>query len=464
MTGELGYWFSWVLGALLLVLCLGVTWWGLFGDSARGRRRCPKCWYDMSHTEGLRCPECGRTAAKEHHLGRTRRRLLPAAAGAIIAAGTTSWALERIQHVGWASLLPTRVILVGLPFSGGTDGGLGVEIVRRMGLGVLDDGDWQALVDRCLRGDSSARPVTGEWERKYGILLIHARNSAPKALELDEALLALPPRVELSSSRAWPRDAPVCLTLGLRHWWPEGMECRVQLAPAWDEAGAMTLYRNGGFSARRRRGMPIVIDAPADADVLEMALAVERRAGDEGEWETVHRETVRVPIERGPALGETIRPAGDEALDDAMRTAFSHGVVKWTGGPSPVRFRYDPRPVFGLEVEDTAIGVVVELRHDLTLARRLDLWWPAGDPDGGDLGWDIVYEDVELLARLDEDDERWTLSVRGDPAVALRAGPRGCYWAGEFDAPVTIQHVQSPAEPRPWRREPATGRSSNSDP
>src|SRR5438309_1158927 len=40
-------------GALLLL-------WSLFHDRPKGRRRCPRCWYDMRGVPSLLCPECGR--------------------------------------------------------------------------------------------------------------------------------------------------------------------------------------------------------------------------------------------------------------------------------------------------------------------------------------------------------------------------------------------------------------------
>jgi hypothetical protein len=45
-------WVAWVLAGLLLV---GGGWlfaWALFWDRSRGRRRCPKCWYDLRGTQG----------------------------------------------------------------------------------------------------------------------------------------------------------------------------------------------------------------------------------------------------------------------------------------------------------------------------------------------------------------------------------------------------------------------------
>jgi hypothetical protein len=68
---------GWTIGAAGMVLLL----WALFWDRSRGRRRCPKCWYDMAGVPGLRCPECGKEAKSERQLSATRRRWRWAAAG-----------------------------------------------------------------------------------------------------------------------------------------------------------------------------------------------------------------------------------------------------------------------------------------------------------------------------------------------------------------------------------------------
>jgi hypothetical protein len=46
-------WLFWGLGGALALAGLWLQYWSLFADRARGRRRCPKCWYDMSGTEGM---------------------------------------------------------------------------------------------------------------------------------------------------------------------------------------------------------------------------------------------------------------------------------------------------------------------------------------------------------------------------------------------------------------------------
>lgn len=86
--------------------------WALLWDRARGRRRCPKCWYDMAGVPGMRCPECGREAKSERRLGRTRRRWRWAATGALaVLAGGSAAAFPTVQRDGWTALVPVPVML-----------------------------------------------------------------------------------------------------------------------------------------------------------------------------------------------------------------------------------------------------------------------------------------------------------------------------------------------------------------
>ncbi len=73
---------GWVLGVGGLVLAL----WALTWDRARGRRRCGKCWYDLSESGEVpvTCPECGRGHRSVRAMSRTRRRWRLAAAGVVL--------------------------------------------------------------------------------------------------------------------------------------------------------------------------------------------------------------------------------------------------------------------------------------------------------------------------------------------------------------------------------------------
>ena len=69
MTSD---WIFWIAGGLLGIAGLWLAYWALLSDRAKGRKRCPKCWYNMQGAESLRCPECGHTAKSERKLRKTR--------------------------------------------------------------------------------------------------------------------------------------------------------------------------------------------------------------------------------------------------------------------------------------------------------------------------------------------------------------------------------------------------------
>ena len=60
----LALWFTYDDWAGVVAVAFGVVAsaalvWSCFGNRSRGRRRCGGCWYDMSATDDMRCPECG---------------------------------------------------------------------------------------------------------------------------------------------------------------------------------------------------------------------------------------------------------------------------------------------------------------------------------------------------------------------------------------------------------------------
>jgi len=107
-------WPSLIPMVVLLCAVIAIAWFSLalFWDAAHGRRRCPKCWYDMSATDGLRCPECGRTAKYEKRLHRTRRHWRLALL-AVIPALLSAYLLllPRIREHGVQSIVPTTVLI-----------------------------------------------------------------------------------------------------------------------------------------------------------------------------------------------------------------------------------------------------------------------------------------------------------------------------------------------------------------
>ncbi len=94
---------------------LGLCYWFLLADRARGRKRCPKCWYDMSVAESLRCPECGHDAKRAADLLKTKRRWkgLWLCMLVFLAAGLL-WIQPKVQQHGWVSVMPSTALILCL--------------------------------------------------------------------------------------------------------------------------------------------------------------------------------------------------------------------------------------------------------------------------------------------------------------------------------------------------------------
>ncbi len=112
---------GWLIGGCAALLLL----WSLFRDGGRKLRRCPKCWYDMSGTPGMQCPECGRTARNERKLHQTRRKWRFAALALVL--GLTGYGIASVpgyQRGGWVALVPSSVLVFVAPAEAdGTPGG-----------------------------------------------------------------------------------------------------------------------------------------------------------------------------------------------------------------------------------------------------------------------------------------------------------------------------------------------------
>jgi HEAT repeat protein len=108
-------WLFWSGGAVFGAAAMALLVWALFADRARGRVRCPKCWYDMTGATGGRCPECGHVAKSDRALRRTRRRWKWAAASALPLMIALFLVVQpKVQRDGWGSVTPATVLILAL--------------------------------------------------------------------------------------------------------------------------------------------------------------------------------------------------------------------------------------------------------------------------------------------------------------------------------------------------------------
>ena len=137
------------LGAVGGVLLL----WAIFWDRARGRLRCPKCWYDMrgaveANTAGpWTCPECGRVTRTEGRLRKARRRKKRATLGtALLLAALVILRRGELAPI-WPRHVPRIVLFVSARQLDFNTAHVEKEIDRRMweGDGVVVISRWPEL-------------------------------------------------------------------------------------------------------------------------------------------------------------------------------------------------------------------------------------------------------------------------------------------------------------------------------
>jgi len=109
-------WSWWILGTIAGLAGPWMLFRGMFADRSRGRRRCPKCWYLMEGTTERRCPECGREAASDRRLFRTRRHWRRAVIGMIlIVISGSAFCGRQVQRHGWIGAVPSAAYILALP-------------------------------------------------------------------------------------------------------------------------------------------------------------------------------------------------------------------------------------------------------------------------------------------------------------------------------------------------------------
>ncbi|MCZ6493640.1 MAG: hypothetical protein O6933_06115 [Planctomycetota bacterium] len=454
MTGYPGTdWPWWIGGTALGVFGLVLMWWALLHDRAKGRRRCPKCWYDMTGAERLRCPECGHLAKRERKLFTTRRRWRWAVVALLMMfAGRLGIMCPQIQRDGWWSLVSNAALIYLLVFVDDASGLLAGELLDRMEADELSVADWERFFDRVVSGDWRARPTSTQWENKYyeivrkwrfaNLSTKRFRGTDHKAYPAEQKLYALPAQIQLQTRDPWPEGLPVYIAASWQTWWPlEVLQLLVQ--PQIPEAETVELY--DGVTVGRR-GLFLPFTEPMKGVVtFDVTVLQLRGEEDDLEWIEVGTEVIEVPVRIAGKLDEIMTPVQSPQMDQILRDELQLNVIRFTEAgffdvwPS---VWVTNTPLF----DGIALGLVTEFLLDGEVVAGTTYWW-----EGGARTFDAAqtanpyWGDFQRLARM-RSEENWTARLRGDAEVALRVVGVDKYWSGQVTIPITLD---DPDEPEP---------------
>ena len=470
-------------------IAVGTVWWAIFGDKARGRRRCPRCWHDLSRTPGLTCGECGFAARAEAQLARPRRRWWLAAVALLATASVAVAAQLSILSASWPTYLPAAV-LVRMPRAAATvpvPRAAERELGRRVARGELDAGELLELV-RSVAG--SGVPVGGR-EEPLARVLAEASSATPAEFLPVDGEPASSSADRHAALAAW-RDAVAAELAALPPWvdvatpvhLPEGCAVPAMVrATVWGDAEWRIRARDDGpwlvgdglaGLSSQPRGGPVELAAalPGGRIAAKLRMQVRRRGAPSAGWGP-WADVAPIDVDRTvtPLAADAMPASASPALDDAVRRAFDWPLTVWDRGARVTAFHFSLgslRDPGGDANADVAFGACIELLEDGAPRRRLRAWCTGRDERSA--GWITEHEDEAGLARLrtlvaglpaDADPATvpgWTVRVRSDREAALRClatlrvgAPPARRWQGEMEWPVRA--VRSPAEgpPRSYR-------------
>lgn len=443
----------WIVSPAAMIVGVPLLWWALFGDRQRGRRRCPRCWHDLTGTPGLTCGECGHTARREGALHRTRVRLGAVLVALLLLIGGLGAAMWDAERDGWTELVPDGMLLSAMPWCSSSSDALMRELQLRYLRGDLSGDEVKELVDRCFAGDSDAPPMSRAWMAKYAEpLFTHLRSRHPDDRSLDSRLLGLPPLVTVSGPQTWHAEAPVCLLLSVDHlWWPQWADAKFTVIvlhdgePIIDEPMVMCLRQD----ATRSAPLPVVVNAlPAGDQILDVQITVDRRSSaNDPRWVPAHTQTLQAPMTISESPAATLTRVDSPEHAAAIRRVFDAGLLVAPEGLRRRRIRFEVRETAGESWANVAVGVVVEVCRDGVVARRSRLWWSGGwlsaaavAPGRPQMAWQPAEERRDLLDLLGMDTAAWTMRIRGDLELARRVNDPSLtqWWAGEIEIPLEV--------------------------
>lgn len=383
---------STVIVGVAAVVGAAVAAWGVRGDRARGRKRCGRCWYDLSGG-GTTCSECGWVARDERAMLRTKRRWWAVMLGVVVLALGVGAGRMRSAN-GWAGMLPTRVVIWALPPAD-------AEEIALDNVTTIVPKDWASI----------------EMQRRL----------ERELLDGEEVLAALRKQGAFRTLKRWPVGSTVYVSLKPVSW----------------IVGYMVIGEMGQFTVEEASGRGSVIAddsiGKARTTSIPAANAGDGRGSSELEVFVVAAAPMlsfKLPVEYEGV--PSVEPAADASAEASSVVAGAIEVELSGGGNISEMIKLKLRRT--REIESMGVEVVVEVDTG-------DGWTQAEIVSSGGRISPRVGNDETLTTEAGEplvrecllwplpsgaaEQNAWKVRLRGVRPTTQEAWPAERYWSGE---------------------------------
>ncbi|TVQ33771.1 MAG: hypothetical protein EA376_01365 [Phycisphaeraceae bacterium] len=428
---------TWIIPALSLTLAaagVALLAWSLFWDRARGRKRCPKCWYDMVGAPGLVCSECGHDAGRERRLQKTRRRWRWAGvAAALLLVAAALSVVQPVRERGWVAAVPSWALvhLVPMPMADAPSPEFERGAFYRQPL-------WTELNHR-RRGQS-----LWLWEER----MLMGRFARAFPAELEGLIV---------TRREWPAGEDVWIEVHPAGWM-RGVRGRIlKVTPRVEgmrsaEISVLTqgtLYRFsdvGSLDIQHGIGRALAntTEIIVDLELMDFKRDQSRNFVD---WGIVWRGETSIPLSTSRGVSEILTPFSSPEFDAMVRDTLSASVS--LNAENHVHFvnlygDWEELARLLTEFGDAVLPIRLELMRDGVVVAEgvaggaaMEQTFPRFGPSVRGVT-DFAHLTPRSERLLDEDigDSHWEVRVVGDPSVALRYFNARRHWSGEAVIPV----------------------------
>ncbi len=446
--GNLQWWLN-ALVVLLAVVGLSLLLWALFADRSRGRRRCPKCWYNLSGAPGLLCSECGYVLRSERAFYRTRRRwrwVVVAAMPLILSGGAMRY--KTAQH-GWVSLTPTTFLVFLMPSLEHDNQKWYDELVRRMDADRLWHWQWGWLLDRCidkanppwqLRIKTRDRWPTDrdvyyviEWRRRLSGVSWVDRATVSAAVQMPSADAAAPFTIDLKGLGSEWNTTPVIYP------WTKLLVARP------DGPGATSIQGDAEIRIRHQLGPWISFTTSVFQLSQTTVTGGWAPALPPAPFTLTRKVELSAPITFVEPIEELIKPETSPDLDARVAGSLrlrplSTGLYLHLLGEA------------SNDLNDLTLGLVIEVVSGTEVIASGTTLIDPRTWTGASVG--VLIDDYDALyERVKSGGEGLTLRIRGDAAVALADWDARRCWVGQCTLPLRWETRGTWTRPY-WAMEP----------